>query len=880
MWKCIGLFTIMILLLFLQDHVVISSPSAATTHLSPNRQKLALFQFRLSMSIDKSPAICSDGTTSKVMNWSLSSDCCTWGGVTCNQTTGDVVGLDLRCSQLIGAIFPNSTLFQLSFLQFIYLDHNNLYGLLPEEIFHLPNLQVLSVFYTNLTVSLPKNKWGSSSSLQALYLEQITLSGGIPDSIGYLKSLNLLSLPNCSIDGEIPKAIGNLTQLTKLDLSLNNLTGLIPDSLANLQNLTVLYLNNNKLSGHFPSCVANLQLLEELILSTNLLSGPLPSNLTALSLPNLTNLQIFENLLNGTIPSWLFDLPSLFFLSIDFNSFTGQLNEFNASRLVLQVFTCSNNLINGSIPESFFDLVNLTMLDLSSNNFSGVLDIEMFSHLEFLDRLILSYNSLSVRVTNSSMLPPQIQTLGLSSCKIKEFTHFFGTAENLRYLDLSNNQIHGEIPQGIGEAKFYNLDLSENFLSGGIENLPWAFLDYLNLQSNMLNGSLPASICNSSSLDVLNLSHNNLSGVLPTCPSSLDYSLSVLDVRVNSIRGSIPSALSNFRKLRSLNLYRNKLEGRIPPSFAELEYLEVLDLGSNQISDTFPQWLEALQNLQVLSLKSNKLHGSINNVSKVEHPFPSLRIIDLSNNEFSGPLPAKYIKNFKGMMNREVNTLEKRYMGDSYYSDTVTMVIKGVPTEFVRILTAFTTIDLSENNFEGEMPEFIGNLKSLRDLNLSHNHLSGHVPSLIGKLSVLESLDLSFNQLVGIIPPELTCIYTLSKLNLSYNYLSGHIPEGAQFQTFDEDSYGGNLALCGRPLSKRCNIKEISETQEDADEDDDYFFSGFTWEAVTMGYGSGVVVGFLIGYVILRTRELKWLTRITAKKWGRKVRSLEIRRFA
>ncbi|KAL1825497.1 hypothetical protein ACET3Z_012275 [Daucus carota] len=247
------------------------------------------------------------------------------------------------------------------------------------------------------------------------------------------------------------------------------------------------------------------------------------------------------------------------------------------------------------------------------------------------------------------MLPPQIQTLGLSSCKIKEFTHFFGTAENLRYLDLSNNQIYGEIPQGIGKAKFYNLDLSENFLTGGIENLPWAFLDYLNLQSNMLNGSLPASICNSSSLDVLNLSHNNLSGVLPTCPSSLDYSLSVLDVRVNNIRGSLPSALSNF--------------------------------------------------------------------------------------------------------------------------------------------------------------------------------------------------------------------------------------QGAQFQTFDEDSYGGNLALCGRPLSKRCN-KEITETQEDADEDDDYFFSGFTWEAVTMGYGSGVVVGFLIGYVILRTRELKWLTRITAKKLGSKVRSLEIRRFA
>ncbi|KAL8094087.1 hypothetical protein AgCh_035822 [Apium graveolens] len=537
----------MIMLLFLPNHVISSPSAAATTHLSPNMQKLALYQFRLSMSIDAYAAACNSGSISKMMNWSMSSDCCTWGGVTC------------------------------------------------------------------------------------------------------------------------------------------------------------------------------------------------------------------------------------------------QLNEFHADKLLLQVFTCSNNLINGSIPESFLKLVSLTTLDFSSNNFSGVLDIEIFARLEYLETLVLSYNSLSLRVTSTTMLPPQIMTLGLSSCKIKEFTHFLGTAENLKYLDLSNNQIHGEIPQGIGMGKFYNLDLSGNFLTCGIENLSWDFLEYLNLQPNILNGSLPDSICNSTSLNVLNLSHNNLSGVLPACSRSLDYTLSVLDVRMNSIRGSIPSTLSNFRKLRSLNLYANKLEGTIPRSFAEFDYLEVFDLGSNQIKDTFPQWLEALQNLQVLSLKSNKLHGIINNVSKVEIPFPSLRIIDLSDNEFSGPLPAKYIENFK------------------------------------RILTTFTTIDLSRNNFEGQIPELIGNLESLRYLNLSHNHLSGRMPSLVGKLSVLESLDLSFNRLVGFIPQELTGLFFLSRLNLSYNDLNGHIPEGAQFGTFETDSYIGNLALCGRPLSKRCD-REITETQENADEDDDYFF--------------------------------------------------------
>lgn len=35
------------------------------------------------------------------------------------------------------------------------------------------------------------------------------------------------------------------------------------------------------------------------------------------------------------------------------------------------------------------------------------------------------------------------------------------------------------------------------------------------------------------------------------------------------------------------------------------------------------------------------------------------------------------------------------------------MVIKGVEIEFMRILTVFTTIDLSSNKFEGEIPAYI-----------------------------------------------------------------------------------------------------------------------------------------------------------------------------
>ncbi|WOG94395.1 hypothetical protein DCAR_0313690 [Daucus carota subsp. sativus] len=877
-----GFFTSMIVLLFLQQAV--SSPSATTTHLCSDVQKLALFQFKLSLSIEACASTHCDISHPKTMSWTMSSDCCSWDGVTCNQLTGDVIGLDLSCSCLGGSILPNSTLFQLSYLQFLNFRANNISGVLPQGIFHLHNLKQLRVDYnSNLTISLPEVKWESSSSLQILSLSETTFSGGIPDSIGYLNSLSSLSLRKCKFSGLIPRFIGNLTRLTTLDLSSNNFSGPIPDSFANLQNLTYLFLDINNLVGQFPSWVANLRQLvgldlsdNGLDLSDNSLRGPLPSNLTALQLPQLTALYLSNNSLNGTIPSWLFDLPSLAELSLDHNDFTGQIKEFNSSRSPLRSFSCANNLLNGNIPLSLSTLVNLIDLELSSNNFPGFLDVDMFSHLYTLD---LSHNGLSLRITNMTKFNPNLESLGLASCNIKKFPHFIKSLEHLQDLDLSNNLIDGEIPQWIWKDSLNDLDLSHNFLTGGLHHLLQNRLFFLKLQYNTLSGSLPDSICNSSSLEILNLSHNNFTGALPTCSRSLESSLSVLGVLINRISGSLPSTLSNFRMLRSLNLYGNKLEGTVPPSFAKFDHLEVLDLGSNQLNGAFPQWLEYLKNLQVLILKSNKFHGMINNSSKIEHPFPSLRIIDLSDNMFSGPLPAKYIKNFKAMMDGEVNRKERSYMGNSYYSDTIITVIKGVETEYVKILTVFTTIDLSRNKFEGQIPEYIGNLKSLINLNLSQNHLTGHIPSLIGNLLLLESLDFSFNRLTGVIPQQLTSIYTLSRLNLSHNDLSGRIPEGAQFYTFQNDSYAGNLALCGQPLSIKCE-RETNEMQEEEDEGDDYFFNGFTWEAVVIGYGSGVVLGFVVGYIMFMVGKPKWFMGIIARELGLKVRRLEIKRFA
>ncbi|KAL7207601.1 hypothetical protein ACSBR1_029533 [Camellia fascicularis] len=116
----------------------------------------------------------------------------------------------------------------------------------------------------------------------------------------------------------------------------------------------------------------------------------------------------------------------------------------------------------------------------------------------------------------------------------------------------------------------------------------------------------------------------------------------------------------------------------------------------------------------------------------------------------------------------------------------------------------FSIIDLSSNNFQGDIPKSIAKFNSLRGLNLSHNNLTGHIPTSLPNLTNLESLDLFSNKLVGKIPWQLTSLMFLEVLNLLDNQLVGSIPQGRQFNTFRNDSYSWNLALCGIPLSKKC----------------------------------------------------------------------------
>lgn len=123
--------------------------------------------------------------------------------------------------------------------------------------------------------------------------------------------------------------------------------------------------------------------------------------------------------------------------------------------------------------------------------------------------------------------------------------------------------------------------------------------------------------------------------------------------------------------------------------------------------------------------------------------------------------------------------------------------------------------------------------------------------------------------LAGEIPRQLVNLTSLAKLNLSRNQLVGPIPRGNQFETFENDSYSGNLGLCGYPLSKTCISDEPHDLPQPSffAQDDDV--NGIDWGVVLMGYGYGLVIGLSLGYTVFSIGKVDWRIRVM----GREIRS-------
>ncbi|KAM4108736.1 hypothetical protein ACB094_03G067800 [Castanea mollissima] len=820
-------------------HYLNSCSSLSTQPVCKDFESSALLQLKQSLEIDVSASF-DPFAYPKISSWNSGerNDCCSWDGVLCDRGTGYVIGLDLSSSQLYGSFNSSSSLFHLVYLQ---------------------------------KLNLADNDFNYSQ---------------IPPSIRYLSNLTYLNLSMSAFSGQIPPEIFELSNLVSLDLSFNPLKLQNPGlkSVAeNFTSLKLLHLRRVNLSSPVPHILANLPSLKSLDLSSCGLYGDIPMSLK--NLTQLTQFLVHNNQLTGQIPPWL-----------------GNLTQLTAIDL-------SDNKFHGSIPQSICRLPNLETVSLRGKYLSGRVELDLLLNKKKLTILLLSGFHLSFPINSTfNTSTPKLKILALNACNLTEFPIFLHSQQELKILSLANNKIQGQIPNwlfNMGKQTLFSLDLSHNFLTN-FESfnhsppiLPWDNLLDLDLSSNKLQGSLPIPppsiaqynitnnrltgeisplFCNLSSIAILDLSHNNLGGMLPKCLSNLS-DLVVLNLQSNNFRGILPGIYMEQSRLKAIDVSYNQLEGQVPRSLSNCTMLEILLLGNNRLSDIFPSWLGKLPRLRVLSLQSNGFHSAIGKPES-SLDFPKLQIIDVSFNNFTGKLPYEHFQSWTSMkvanltfdednayMVADTSTPSPYSIFVNEFSYTLEMTNKGIKTLYQKIQDHLVAIDLSSNKFDGEISEVIGNLKGLHLLNVSNNMLTGPIPSSLENLMELESLDLSQNRLSGEIPPKLLHLTFLEFFNASNNHLTGPIPQGQQFSTFGNDSYLGNIGLCGMPLTKKCKIsKTLTQPPPNSKQGEGSNFpSKFDWVVIMMEYGSGLINGVVIG----NNLTIKKLERFL-KNFGRK----------
>ncbi|KAH9607317.1 hypothetical protein KSS87_019307 [Heliosperma pusillum] len=148
-------------------------------------------------------------------------------------------------------------------------------------------------------------------------------------------------------------------------------------------------------------------------------------------------------------------------------------------------------------------------------------------------------------------------------------------------------------------------------------------------------------------------------------------------------------------------------------------------------------------------------------------PLSSLRVLSLSHNSFSGPLPP------------------------------------SLPFPSLKLLF------LSHNRFSGPLPASLSSLPLLLRLDLAHNSFSGPLPvDQLNLLNHLLTLRLQGNNFTGTL--SALRLPDLQELNISSNRFVGQIPR--VFAAFPPTSFSDNAALCGPPLAP-CNNTQTNPTK-------------------------------------------------------------------
>ncbi|XP_040943992.1 receptor-like protein 56 isoform X1 [Gossypium hirsutum] len=344
---------------------------------------------------------------------------------------------------------------------------------------------------------------------------------------------------------------------------------------------------------------------------------------------------------------------------------------------------------------------------------------------------------------------------------------------SLKTLRLSSNQLEGRLLHIQGLSNLINLkklDLSENqieslqFSKDGGRKLELTHLKELNLNSNLFNNSVFASLNKLLNLKTLSIS-NQLKGPIDTKDLDAFTSLRELNMRANELIDFVIHKESNVsRNVEEIYLDYSTLNTNILQSIGVLVSLKTLSLYACGLIGPLPNqgWCD-LRNLEVLDVSGNALEGML------PHCFSNLtalRVLDISRNHFQIPLsfaPFANLSNLKALLSNE----NKMVTEPSFYTS-----IPKFQFEVISLSKCITSQQLSR-----KLPTFLYYQYDLRYVDLSHNNFSGTVPSwLLENNTKLEDLILKGNSFTSPLSFSSALISNVSSIDISENKIQGQIP--------------------------------------------------------------------------------------------------------
>ncbi|XP_039134793.1 receptor-like protein EIX2 [Dioscorea cayenensis subsp. rotundata] len=760
-----GLLFLLVFGLALQcsDAAALLVPSAAEHPANcTERERMALLDFKKHIT----------DSSNLLSSW-VGQDCCSWDGVHCDNTTGNIIGLalgqqgsedfymplggeispsllqlqHLSYLDLSGNFFsdPNIPSFISQFKELSYLNLSNagFYGLIPASFGNLSSLHTLDLSHNNLFISEPAHhEWLSHlTSLKHLDMSAVPFGDNSSSSslfltLNKLPSINEIRMSNCELE-KFPLSLPhlNFSSLSILDLSFNyiNFSGI--SWVFNIKSLQYLDLNFNvhhvtriprlgvqsryipkiqysKIS--IPESLGSLCSLRTLDLSWLNISKKLVelgSIFSGCLKHSLTRLQLRYANLDGDIPDWIGDIKNLKVLDLSTNSLSGSVPLSLARLSFLEELFLVSNQLTGSLPEEIGNLAELVHLDLSHNQMCVIISAQHFTRLKKLETLAMSGNSLVFNVSSNWVPPFLLNELRIRSCSVgPEFPTWLQTQHKLEVLTMSHNRISSTVPDWLWNSTTHNL------------------VD-LDLSDNQIQGMIPEFLT-FTHMENLDLSSNLFSGPLPDLHMHSPF-FSYIDLSNNSFSGHIPRIIVNNTTLFpyfGISISMNKLHGRVPDWLCQVKGLEFIDISKNHLSGELPDcWLDSFT-LSNINLAYNNISGSI--PDSICH-LRGLNSLLLSHNRLSSEFPNS-LKNCSQLI-----VLDLGY--NSF--------IGSIPTWIGECLSSLMVLILKWNAFANHIPQEISHLKNLQILDLSSNNLSGPIPKGLSNLTVMQMLPETTNWL-------------------------------------------------------------------------------------------------------------------------------------